>query len=170
MADTNDMRIVLIQGSERKTKPGCVLVHCEDNKDVEAPETAVAKCPFVKDGAFESTACVLMNLVRWVDKYGIDGHSASELPRPCPYRDISYVFKGWDLEFAEKLFAPPQRTHFLTTMNVAEKYKITGLIDFMSIALGCKLRNNADQQAVQEIFGVDVAEHDEDIKRTGSMN
>lgn len=139
-----------------------IIVQCADGKFVEVPKEQDALCPFIKDGESidmkqcEFSATVLENLVRWTWKYGVTGSANSAMVKPCIYRDFSYVVTdSWDADFfRHHLCSAMALKHFLPTMNAAEQYGMTGLLEFMAIGLGCKLRNDDDSATVQEILGV----------------
>lgn len=140
-----------------------IIVHCEDGKYLEVPKTQLKACPFIKDAEgdnlpeFDYPATVLENLIRWAVQYGVDGKAASELTRPCVYRDFSYVAKDkWDSEFYnQRLCSPLNHKHYLLTMTAAEQYGMQGLLDFMSIALGCKLRGKDNASIIHDVMGLD---------------
>lgn len=116
---------------------------------------------------FDFASPILEVLVHWTKQYGADGKAASPLVKPCVYRDFSYVVTDpWDEEFYTKWLSKNEyEKYYLQIMNAAEKYDMHGLIDFMAVALGCRLRSDEDEIFLRNILNVpvDVAITEEDL-------
>jgi hypothetical protein len=162
---TSETRVVLKgpNGEFKVNRDLYIIVQCEDGKYLEVPKSQLKVCPFIKEAGgdeipeFEYPATVLENLIRWAVHYGVDGHAASELTRPCIYRDFSYVVtEKWDNDFFnQRLCSPLHQKHYLLTMTAAEKFGMQGLLDFMCIGLGCKLRGKDDASIIHDVMGLD---------------
>lgn len=162
---TSDIRTLIPSptGEFNVDRSCTIVVQCTD-KHLGIPKDAAAKCPFItapsSDDAvteFEFAATVLENLVGWTLQYGVKGVAASPIVRPCLYRDYTYVLTDeWDNEFYHShLCKALNQKHYLATMTAAEKFGLTGLLDFMAVGLGCKLRNEDDNTIIHEIMGID---------------
>lgn len=165
-----DMRVVFMNSNgEFHVNPNIhVVVCCSDHKCVEVPKNLVPACTFLvrdegKPGMyrFDFPAVVLENLVHWTAQYGINGQATSALVKPCIYRDFDYVTtNSWDRTFYKhNLSSSMNEKYYLPTMNAAEKYGIQGLLDFMVVALGCRLRSGEDDSALLELLGLDANAH-----------
>lgn len=160
-----DTRVVLKgpNGEFKVNRDLYIIVQCEDGKYLEVPKSQLKACPFIKEAEgeeipeFEYPATVLEHLVRWAVHYGVDGKATSELTRPCIYRDFSYVVTDkWDNDFFnQRLCSPLHQKHFLLTMTAAEKFGMHGLLDFMCVGLGCKLRGKDDASIIHDVMGLD---------------
>lgn len=170
-----DMRLVLKgpNGEFKADRDLYVIVHCNDGKFLEVSKSYTKQCPFI--GAAEGDdipefaypAAVLEHLIRWAVHYGVGGQATSPMTRPCIYRDFSYVVTDkWDNEFFnQRLCSPLNQKHYLLTMTAAEEFGIQGLLDFMCIGLGCKLRGKDDNAIMYDVMGLDkeVETTDEDL-------
>ncbi|KPI83086.1 hypothetical protein ABL78_7886 [Leptomonas seymouri] len=160
-----DIRVVLKgpNGEFKVDRDFYIIVHCEDSKYIEVPRSQLKACPFIKEvegdeiPEFEYPATVLEHLIRWSTHYGVEGKAASELTRPCIYRDFSYVVtEKWDNDYFNlRLCSPLHQKHYLLTMTAAEKFGMQGLLDFMCIGLGCKLRSKDKSTVIHDVMGLD---------------
>lgn len=171
-----DMRVLMTAPSEANyDRATNIVVLCSDSKHVVVPKEWVEKCPFLTMPSseeeipeFEFPAQVLDSLVRWVAQYGIAGVAASPMARPCLYREFSFVLTdNWDKDYYKRLCNSLQQKHYLTTMTGAEKFGMEGLLDFMCIGLGCRLRNAEESVITHDIMGVDkdTTVTDEDLTK-----
>ncbi|KAG5487604.1 hypothetical protein GH5_07957 [Leishmania sp. Ghana 2012 LV757] len=166
MADEGAMDIRLVlkgpNGEFKVDRDLYVIVHCDDGKYIEVSKNYTKQCPFIQEDQgdipeFGYPAAVLEHLIRWAVHYGVEGHAASELARPCIYRDFSYVVtEKWDNDFFnQRLCSPLNQKHYLLTMTAAEQFGMQGLLDFMCIGLGCKLRSKDDNGIIHDVMGLD---------------
>ncbi|GET85776.1 hypothetical protein, conserved [Leishmania tarentolae] len=159
-----DIRLVLKgpNGEFKVDRDLYTIVHCDDGKYIEVSKSYTKQCPFIEDvngeiPEFGYPAAVLEHLIRWAVHYGVYGHAASELARPCIYRDFSYVVTDkWDNDFFnQRLCSPLNQKHYLLTMTAAERFGMQGLLEFMCIGLGCKLRSKDDSGIIHDVMGLD---------------
>lgn len=131
------------------------VVHCDGAKYLSFPTAEASRFPFLRgsDRTFKYSAVVLENLIAWTAHYSVEGCAKSHFPRPCLFRDFSYAASDeWDRKFFEDLVSPAKVTDYLATMKAAEDYQIDGLVEFMCVGLGCKLRGQ--EEDAKEILGV----------------
>ncbi|RNE99761.1 hypothetical protein TraAM80_08054 [Trypanosoma rangeli] len=152
------------------------IVHCSDGKYVEVPREVADKCSFIEKVSediipeFDYPAAVLENLICWTEHYGMDGVAASEIVRPCIYRNVLHVLKNkWDAGFFfSRLTTELNIGHYLQTINAAEKFNMKGFHDFLCVGLSCKFRSDEEAELIHKIMGVPVNEQvePEDIENT----
>ncbi|KAG5511408.1 hypothetical protein JKF63_07371 [Porcisia hertigi] len=158
-----DFRLVLKgpNGEFKVDRDVYTIVHCDDNKYMEVSKDYIQQCPFINEAdgeipEFGYPATVLEHLIRWAVHYGVDGNAASQMIRPCIYRDFSYVVTDeWDNDFFhQRLCSSLNQKHYLQTMTAAEQFGMQGLLDFMCIGLGCKLRSRDEANIIHEVMGI----------------
>ncbi|ORC85031.1 uncharacterized protein TM35_000381060 [Trypanosoma theileri] len=153
-----------------------VVIHCSDGKYASMKKEVAIKCKFIelsdeeKNVEFEYPIAVLDTLASWAEKYGMDGVAESDIVRPCVYRNVLYVLKSkWDAEFFEARLANETNIGcYLQTINAAEKYNMKGLYDLLCLGLGCKVRNDDEEEIIHKVMGVpeDVEITPEDLENT----
>lgn len=161
---SNDIRRISADDVADVDRRTHILVHCSDDKYVELPKEESKFFPFIPQPEndehipeFEYPSATLEHLACWSFKYGMNGWPASELVRPCIYRDFSYVVTDeWDNHFFRQgLWAASDQRFYVTTMVAAEKFQMTGILDFMTVCFGCTLRREEDATITHDIMGVD---------------
>lgn len=132
-------------------------VHCIDGGVFNIGAAMLEELPFLNKEddkiSFDFPLVVLQNLVKWISQYKINGTSQSKLVVPCLFQNFSYVTTDpWDKIFFLEVTSAKNAKYFIPTINAAEKYNITGLMEFLCVGLGCKLRGQDED--VKEILGV----------------
>ncbi|KAH9588746.1 hypothetical protein LSM04_003943 [Trypanosoma melophagium] len=152
------------------------IIHCSDGKYASIKKEIATKCKFIELNddeeipEFEYPMAVLDTLCSWTEKYGMDGVAESDIVRPCVYRNVLYVLKSkWDAEFFESRLGNESNVgYYLQTINAAEKYNMKGLYDLLCLGLGCKVRNDDEEEIIHKVMGVpeDVEITSEDLENT----
>jgi hypothetical protein len=130
------------------------VFQCSDGKFSSLSRAIAAITPLDLSGPQEEaivvpfSSGVLGSIVHWCEKYGKTGAAESKFSLPVLHTDFTTLLASdWEKNFYTSVVNRHDGSDvFLGTISAAEKFGMTGLVDFLVVALGCAIRGKSDAE------------------------
>jgi hypothetical protein len=143
-----------------------VVFHTSDDKFVSVARAVASKAPVKIEGdviEFPYTSEALMTIVHWCEKHGLNGAAETKFTLPVAHPDINTLLTSeWEKSFNAHVLSRHDGSDVLaSSLIAAEGLGLSGLVDFLIVALGCAIRGKSDHDILAALHESKSVEDEE---------